>query len=345
MHESLYIHNPCGIAVIDPGGVFLDANPRFTDLLGKPREEVVGRSCSDVLPASLSKVLSTVAGPGEKECPPARIRLFLEGGREVWLEFTCKEFSENGADLRALYVTDLTEQKRRERLRRDFERMARHDVKGPIQGVVGAAAILRTFHPDGEAARWVSMIEDSARDIMETLEAGLLMASLEEGSACLTFGETDLALCLDRVTRTLHLLAEDGKVELDWETSPPHQVIMAHSLLLGNMLLNLVKNAVEATPPKGRVLIRAQAGPEGLTISVTNPGELSDRARESFFRKYFTQGKPGGTGLGTHSALLVARAHGGDLRVSCEEGRITVTATFPPEILVKQDREGLGRAV
>ncbi len=85
-------------------------------------------------------------------------------------------------------------------------------------------------------------------------------------------------------------------------------------------LINLVMNAVEASPPSGTVQLRALSGSDGLVqIDVEEAASpIPPEATERIFEPFFTT-KPGGTGLGLAIARNIARAHGGDLVLSANQ--------------------------
>jgi two-component system sensor histidine kinase HydH len=96
-------------------------------------------------------------------------------------------------------------------------------------------------------------------------------------------------------------------------------------------LVDLVMNAVEASPPEGRVDLRAGANSDGwFQIEVENTGpSIPPASMARIFEPFFTT-KAQGTGLGLAIARNIARAHGGDLILSANEaGRICFTLTFP----------------
>jgi CheY-like chemotaxis protein len=90
----------------------------------------------------------------------------------------------------------------------------------------------------------------------------------------------------------------------------------AEELLCYSLLANLMRNAVEASPQGGEVSIGAFAGPgETVVLRIHNHGAVPASVRGSFFQKYATSGKAGGTGLGTYSARLMARVQDGDIEM------------------------------
>jgi signal transduction histidine kinase len=95
------------------------------------------------------------------------------------------------------------------------------------------------------------------------------------------------------------------------------------------VLLNLMLNAVDASPDGGQVEVAARNGPEGLGIDVADHGEGVDpEARDKIFEPYFTT-KDTGSGLGLAVSREIARRHGGDLRFVSEPSRTVFTLILP----------------
>ncbi|NMC49719.1 MAG: ATP-binding protein, partial [Desulfovibrio sp.] len=93
---------------------------------------------------------------------------------------------------------------------------------------------------------------------------------------------------------------------------------------------NLLRNAVESSPEGGEVTV--SLGEEGgeAVVAVTNAGEVPEDVRDRFFEKYVTAGKRDGTGLGTYSVLLAARAHGGRAELDTARPGFTTVRIFLP---------------
>jgi signal transduction histidine kinase len=84
-------------------------------------------------------------------------------------------------------------------------------------------------------------------------------------------------------------------------------------------LLNLLLNAIDATPHGGHVALRCRASEGGVELEVENSGDpIPQEVLSRIFEPFFTT-KPHGTGLGLAISRNVARAHGGDLRVARNE--------------------------
>lgn len=98
------------------------------------------------------------------------------------------------------------------------------------------------------------------------------------------------------------------------------------------MLNNLLVNAIEASPAGAEIKVTFENN-DHCKISIHNFGEVPEKIRDVFFDKFVTSGKRNGTGIGTYSAMLMARAQNGDILADFSEpGATTVTVIFqkPP---------------
>ena len=106
-------------------------------------------------------------------------------------------------------------------------------------------------------------------------------------------------------------------------------VLQGEKLLFYSLLSNLFKNAMEASPKKERITI-AMEDSENRSVSIRNMGAVPEEIRDTFFDKYATAGKSGGTGLGTYSARLIAETQGGKISLdTSEEDGTTIRINFP----------------
>ena len=104
-------------------------------------------------------------------------------------------------------------------------------------------------------------------------------------------------------------------------------LLKGEPLLFYSMLVNLVKNALEASPTGTPVTISFRVQGREADIEIHNQGAVPRAIRADFFEKYTTWGKNDGTGLGTYSARLIAHTLKGDISMatSRESGtRITI---------------------
>jgi len=231
---------------------------------------------------------------------------------------------------------DVTELKRLERMREDLERVARHDLKTPLVDISGlSATLLYDDNLTEEQREIVTYIEKSGERMLNMVENSLTLYRIEAGSYVHEPTETDLlqlfalvekqlgALCRRRSIRIIFLV--EGRHATEGQT----YYISGVPSLLENLFVNLIKNAIEATPKNGTVKVGVSSEVAHV-IDIHNQGLIPKEIRPRFFDRFASSGKRGGTGLGTYSAKLIARAHGGDVSftTSDEEGT-HVIVTLP----------------
>jgi two-component system NtrC family sensor kinase len=180
-----------------------------------------------------------------------------------------------------------------------------HEINNPLAVILGYARLLRR-KSDGDAAEDLRVIED------ETLRAKLIVDGLLDLSRPLSVEpeRIDLrALCDDAIARLRETrLLDEREVLVSGEAS-----VEGHPQKLRQVLVNLVKNAVEAAGPDGRVEVRIEGSSEGARIAVRDSGPgLSAEARSKLFEPFFTT-KDTGTGLGLAVSQGIVHAHGGEL--------------------------------
>lgn len=222
-------------------------------------------------------------------------------------------------------------------LRDDVERMTRHDLKSPLNAIVGLPDLIRAGGGalSEKQLEFLEMIKASGYRMLTMINSSLDLFKMEQGIYNFHPGKVDLVGLIDRI---LHEFREpdreNGEPPVDVcieeepaETAGPFWV-RGEDLLCYTMLANLIGNALEASPRGERVTVTFENG-ERPAVRVRNRGEVAPEIRDRFFEKYATFGKRKGTGLGTYSARLIAEVHGGEIWLeTSEEGFTTVGVRF-----------------
>ncbi len=288
---------------------------------------------------------------GEVRHPPSEYRLVRADGAAVWvLAEAISLTGSDGATLRFICsFLDITghrameeglkasrdqvaEQARQLRLqnaqlesnallREDMERMSRHDLKTPLNSLIGVVRLLREeAQPAADMPELLAVAERAGYRMLEMVNLSLDLYRMEQGTYVFQPQAVDLAAVVARVLVDLRSLAEGGHVRMVFEHGELPVLARGEELLCYSIVANLVKNAVEATPPRGAVTITLQAQ-SAVRLRIHNPGALPHLVARNFFDKYFTGGKSGGNGLGTYSARLMARVQEGDLVLEAQPGQ------------------------
>ncbi len=204
----------------------------------------------------------------------------------------------------------------------DVERIARHDLKTPLVSIAAAPTLLRAGRSLSKHEEDIlTMIESATNRALSMVNLSLDLFRMESGSYVFRPACVDLTNIVSAVALGLSAHAQSKSVNIHVPDDEPHVYAEADDSLCYSIIGNLLKNAVEAAPEHSTVMVTMVDGPEVL-LAIHNQGAVPVALRESFFDKYATAGKMGGTGLGTYSSHLLAKVQRGSLHMqtSDEEG-------------------------
>lgn len=210
-------------------------------------------------------------------------------------------------------------------LRELVEQISRHDLKGPMTVILNIPEMLKAeknLTPD--QTELLGFLSLSAHRIMEMIHRSLDLYKMERGTYQPVMARVNLIKIVCEVLATLKSSAAIKKIacRVLLEQQPVNQndvvEVLGEEHMFFSIFSNLIKNAIEASPEGQEITVAFSALPQ-LSISINNVGAIPAQIRPRFFEKYVTQGKEGGTGLGTFSARLMARTLGGDIAFTSNE--------------------------
>ncbi|MEO5340204.1 MAG: hybrid sensor histidine kinase/response regulator [Magnetococcus sp. MYC-9] len=220
------------------------------------------------------------------------------------------------------------------RLREDLDRITKHDLKGPLNAVLGfLEVVLDEAELTDHHRSCLQHGMQAAHRMLEMINRSLDLYKMETDRYCYEPHLFDMAKVARRVCHDLAAVASQNGISVLLEVRGPggeegRCPALADATLCYFLLANLLKNALESAPPETQVTVTIdrQDGRE-LRMEIHNPGVVPEAVRDRFFEKYATYGKEHGTGLGTYSAQLMARAQGGMVRMESSQAtgtRLTV---------------------
>jgi two-component system sensor histidine kinase/response regulator len=221
------------------------------------------------------------------------------------------------------------------RLRETVEQITRHDLTNPLAAIIGlSTALLTDAGLAPGAAEQVKAIERAAYSLLDLSQMSGALLKMEQGRYTVRREAVDLNALIVRIADETGQAFRGKRIGVTTLLAPSEAPVPleGEALLLYSMLNNLVRNAAEASLEGDAVSI-ALAFDDQCRISVHNPGVVAPHIAPRFFEKYASFGKQHGSGLGTYSARMIARAHGGDIEMSssAEHGTtLTVSLPFAP---------------
>jgi signal transduction histidine kinase len=224
-----------------------------------------------------------------------------------------------------------------ERLKEDVERITRHDMKGPLAGVIGLVQGLADASNLTEDQReQIRMVEETALQVLEMINLSNELYKIETGRFVLKPQVIKVAQVIRRIAELLRraFAVRNLTIAVGTPTSVEDDELLAlgDPMLCYSLFQNLLKNACEAAPENSTVTITIHRGAP-MRITLENDGAVPAAIRETFFEKFATAGKQGGTGLGTYSAKLLVMAQGGSIAMetSDEKNHTCITVLLPAE--------------
>jgi two-component system, OmpR family, phosphate regulon sensor histidine kinase PhoR len=232
-------------------------------------------------------------------------------------------------------LTDITQQRRVEVLRRDFVVNASHELKTPVAAVRALSETLPSALADDPAAarRFAGRIAREAERLDRLVRDLLDLSKVERGA--LAVEPVDLAALAKEVLGSYADRADERRIKLEAGLEPGTSM-RGDRAQLGLLVSNLVDNALRHTAERGTVRVRLDSCESKVVLQVADTGrgipagELP-RIFERFYRVDKARDRQsGGTGLGLAIVRHVAESHGGTVQVESELGRgSTFTVTLP----------------
>ena len=316
-----------GLVLLDEHGSILSINAAAQALFGADAQ-CVGRDFLTIERShEISAAIQAAAADGHSEVRAER------AGRVY--QFDISRITSDGKFLGTVILAfDITEQEFAERNRREFTANVSHELKTPLQGIIGSAELIENGmvkpedlprfvgHIHAEAARLVTLIDDIIR-----------LSQLDEGDAMPT-EPVDLLAVSQEAAENLHDAAAARNVTVSVTGQPA--VLPGVRRLIYEIVYNLCDNAIKYNRDGGRVdvTVAADAGGSSITVADTGIGiapEHQGRVFERFYRVDKSHSKAsGGTGLGLSIVKHAVQYHHGHIELESTPGTgTTIRVVFP----------------
>lgn len=231
------------------------------------------------------------------------------------------------------YVYDITDRKMNEQFRLEVERIVRHDIKTPLASLHVFAKTVFEDGIDEELRPLIPGVLRAIRHVINLVDSTDKIALIEQGKYRPNSTWFNIQTVIHETQAYFSTITKRKHIQIETyfnTNSKANTSCYGEESLVQDMLTNILKNALEASPDGKTVTINCIFSENNLYITVHNQGAIHESIRQTFFEKYTTYGKPSGTGIGTYSAKLIAEAHGGQIRFSTsEEDGTTVKISLP----------------
>ncbi|WP_368184372.1 ATP-binding protein [Aestuariibius sp. HNIBRBA575] len=351
-----------GIVIANAHGEIIEFNGAASNIFGWSKAEILGQKMDQTIvpmhhraghAAGMKRYLSTgtphVVGAGRIELSALR-----KTGEEFPIELNITSAMQNGEEIFIAYIRDISKQKiseqklidardqakRTDLAKSHFLAVMSHEMRTPLNGILGVLDLLKTTKLDKQQDRYVQVAAASGEILLEHINEALDITRIETGVMSLSPERFSLRQTVNRVADVLRTLATEKGLTLQVDFDPGmDRDFKADPVRVNQILTNLIGNAIKFTKTGGITLkVAGIHGPETTeaTIVVTDTGPgIADENIEDIFQDFVALARPSGRqsrgdGLGLSISRKVARLMGGDLTAHSVVGQGSAfTLTLP----------------
>jgi PAS domain S-box-containing protein len=361
--ESIIQNVPTGIAFLDRELVYRVSNPIYSAFLELAPSEIIGRYLFDVVPGGepqIREMLEGVLATGEpvyaKDFPFTFARpdgtlrhtywdlVYFpaprdEDGRVSGVLVLADEVSERVAhehEQRELREQQAAWQRERiealeesDQLKDQFLSILSHELRTPINAIMGFGSVLadELAGPlSSDQHNFLGKILVSADALLALIDDLLIMSRVQAGQFSINVRAMDFGAQVASVVETLRPEADKRGVALVQHLSDGLPMLLADNQRIGQVLTNLVGNAVKFTPVGGTVTVRAAIVDDALRCEVVDTGlGIAESDMPRLFQRFGQIDTSNtrtnkGTGLGLSIVKAIVETHGGEVGVASQPG-------------------------
>lgn len=317
-----------GLVLLDEKEHVLSINPAAEKLFGTD-ESCVGQ---DFLTIDRSHDMSLAI---ERAMDEGHSEACVERGGRIW-RFDVSRIGASGAAVGAVLLAfDITERETAEQTRREFTANVSHELKTPLQGIIGSAELLENgMVKQEDVPRFVGHIRKEAQRLVTLIGDIIRLSQLDEGDE------------MPRETVDLLTLSQEAADDLKTAAAEKHIAIAVEGgsetiggvrRLLYEVIYNLCDNAIKYNVEGGSVTMSVGERDGKAFVSVADTGigiapEHQSRIFERFYRVDKSHSKAsGGTGLGLSIVKHAVQYHHGTVELHSEEGKGTTICILLPK--------------
>lgn len=321
--NAVLTHMTDAVIIVDGKGIVQLSNPAAERIFGVRQEMAKGKSLVEVLRNHQLVELW-------KECLDARKqksttleilpnKMFVQG-----IATPMEDVFPGGV---LIVMQDLTKLRRLEKVRSDFISNVSHELRTPLASIKALTETLQEGALDDPPAarRFLARMEVEIDNLTQMVQELLELAKIESGRVPLRRKFSQPGELIARAAERLQVQAERSGLSINVTYPENLPEVLADSSRVGEVLINLLHNAIKFTPPGGRISISAfpEKGKVVFLIHDTGVGiepESIARIFERFY-KIDRARSSGGTGLGLSIAKHIIESHGGKIWVESELGK------------------------
>ncbi|WP_270728287.1 hybrid sensor histidine kinase/response regulator [Shimia sp. Alg240-R146] len=361
-----------GIVISNQLGEIIEFNEAAVEIFGWSRAEILGQKMSttfvphqhrDAHEAGMQRFLST-GTPHVIDAGRIELTALRKSGEEFPIELNITSTHQEGENVFIAYIRDISERKineqklveardraeRADNAKSRFLTVMSHEMRTPLNGILGVLDLLKTTHLDKKQERFVQVAAASSEILLENVNEALDITRIESGVMSLSPEVFSLRDTVQRVADVLRTLATEKGLTLHVEIDASMTGdFWGDGGRINQILTNLIGNAIKFTDQGGvTVTVNGIHGPNETMARIqvldTGSGIPEDKFEaifEDFVALARSEGRQSrGDGLGLSIARKIARLMDGDLNVDSQQGNgSSFTLSVPLQRVVTKSDE------
>lgn len=318
-------------------GRFSYVNPRYAQIFGYTQEEILKTDIMNLVypedrPLLSENIRKRISGEikNQRYC----YRGIMKNNSVIDLEVHGTVTIYNGKPAIIGTLLDITERIKTEELLRKSDKLAvvgelaagvAHEIRNPLTSLKGFVQLLQTKDHDNQ--RYYDIMLSELNRINFIVSEFLLLAKPQVAK----FQRKDLSIILQNVIGLLESQAilNNVQIAIDFQSSIP--MIECEENQIKQVFINILKNAIEATPNDGTILIRVQMqGHDNVLVQFIDQGYGIPAERKIKLGEPFYTTKEKGTGLGLMVSYKIIESHQGQINIKSEENEGTTVDIILP---------------
>lgn len=310
-----------GMIVLDHEGRVELINPAAAELLGRPVSDLVGQQVDIVELLGLEEepengvAIEVIRSEPEHRVYIVRMNRILGG--------------DGGSAGHVISAHDITAEREAAVMKNEFVSMVSHELRTPLTSIKGYVDLIA----EGDAGEinetqkeFLTIVQENSDRLVALINDILDISRIESGRVHLKVDPLEIPEVIQGVIDTFRTYAKNSDIELMWVAEEPMPRAAGDRDRIGQVLMNLVSNAIKYSPGGGSVTVRALQDGEQVVVSVHDTGiGISPEDQEQLFSKFYRVDSSltrdiGGTGLGLSICKSVVELLGGDVGCASKEG-------------------------
>lgn len=298
---------------------YLDVNQTFEDIIGLDREKIIGKRFTDIFPSmensdfNFINTFAKVSLTGEE-------KIFEAYHQQLQKWLSIQAYSPKKGYFIAV-SRDITRRKKLEQRKNEFISVASHELKTPVAslGIYSQLLVKRlSTTEDKRSLHIASSVLQQTNRLAQLIDDLLDVGRIEDGKLKLDKKEFNLDELVKKTVINFQYSVNTHEFLREGE---PGKKVFGDEIRIGQVLSNLINNAVKYSPEKTKIIIRSKTNTDHVIISVKDSGfgiSKSDKLK-IFNRLYRTEesekSKSAGFGFGLYIASEIIKKHGGQMWV------------------------------